>query len=165
MLLNNLSSYEPDMDLLNVSTEEQLKIVRELFEEYAFSLDYEICFQNFAAELAQLPGYYAPPSGRLLLAFHNGCAAGCVALRRLEGGVCEMKRLYVRPEFRGSGIGKALAEAVVCEARETGYKIMRLDTVSSMHKAQSIYESLGFVDTKPCCFNPLEDIRYMELKI
>ena len=153
------------MDLMNASTEEHLKIARELFEEYAASLNFEICFQNFAAELAQLPGYYAPPSGRLLLAFHNGRAAGCVALRRMEDGVCEMKRLYVRPEFRGSGIGTALAESVVCHARETGYKIMRLDTVSSMHKAQSIYKSLGFVDTKPYCFNLLEGVRYMELNI
>jgi ribosomal protein S18 acetylase RimI-like enzyme len=153
------------MDLVNVSTEEHLKIARELFEEYAASLNFEICFQGFAAELAQLPGYYAPPSGRLLLAFHNGRAAGCVALRRLEDGACEMKRLYVRPEFRGSGIGNALAEAVVCQAREAGYKIMRLDTVSSMHKAQSIYESLGFIDTKPYCINPPEGVRYMELNI
>jgi GNAT superfamily N-acetyltransferase len=153
------------MDFVNVSTEEHLKIARELFEEYAASLNFDICFQGFAAELAQLPGYYAPPSGRLLLAFHNGRAAGCVALRRLEDGACEMKRLYVRPEFRGSGIGKALAEAAVCQARETGYKIMRLDTVSSMHKAQSIYKSLGFVDTKPYCFNLLEGVRYMELNI
>jgi len=153
------------MELLNVSTEEQLNIARELFEEYAASLNFEICFQNFAAELAQLPGHYAPPSGRLLLAFHNGRAAGCVALRQMEDGVCEMKRLYVRPEFRGSGIGKALAEAVVCQAREIGYKIMRLDTVSSMNRAQSVYESLGFVDTTPYCFKPLEGVRYMELKI
>ncbi|NTW51772.1 MAG: GNAT family N-acetyltransferase [Chlorobiaceae bacterium] len=153
------------MELLNVKTEGHFKIVRELFEEYAASLDYEICFNNFAAELARLPGEYAPPSGRLMLGFHNGSAAGCVALRRVEDGVCEMKRLYVRAGFRGAGIGRALAEAVVRQAREIGYKSIRLDTVNSMRTAQTIYESMGFTDTKPCCSNPPEGVRYMELPL
>ncbi|HWR01439.1 MAG TPA: GNAT family N-acetyltransferase [Chlorobaculum sp.] len=153
------------MEWLNVSTEEQLKIVRELFEEYASSLDYEICFQNFAAELAELPGCYAPPSGRLSLAFHNGLAAGCVALRRVEYGVCEMKRLYVRPEFRGLGIGKALADLTVRQAREIGYKSIRLDTVGSMQTAQFIYESMGFTDTEPYSFKTPEGVRHMELTL
>jgi ribosomal protein S18 acetylase RimI-like enzyme len=153
------------MELLNVSTEQHLKIARKLFEEYAASLDFEICFQDFAAELAQFPGCYAPPTGRLLLAFAGGHAAGCVALRRLEDGVCEMKRLYVRPEFRGSGIGRALAEAVVCQAREIGYKSIRLETVGTMQKAQSLYGSLGFKDIQPCCSNPIEGVRSMELTL
>jgi ribosomal protein S18 acetylase RimI-like enzyme len=153
------------MELLNVSTEEHLEIARELFEEYAASLNFEICFQNFAAELARLPGDYAPPSGRLLLAIRDGHAAGCVAFRRMDDGVCEMKRLYVRPGFRGSGIGKALADAAVRQAREIGYTSMRLDTVSSMQKAQAMYESMGFVDIKPKCCMSCEGVRYMELKL
>ena len=104
-------------------------------------------------------------SGRLLLAYYDGRAAGCVALRRLEDGVCEMKRLYVRPAFRGAGIGKALADAAVRQAREIGYKSMRLDTVGSMRTAQSIYDSMGFKDTKPYCFNTPEGFRHMELTL
>ncbi len=153
------------MELLNVTTEEHVSLARQLLEEYAASLDYELCFQNFSAELAQLPGEYSPPSGGLLLAYHDGEAVGCVALRRLGEEVCEMKRLYVRPGFRGSGIGIALAGAAISLARRTGYRRMRLDTVGSMHKAQMIYESLGFTDTKGCGCHQGEGVRCMELAL
>lgn len=153
------------MKLADGSQPKRLDAVRQLFKEYAASLNFALCFQNFAAELANLPGDYAPPSGCLLLALRDENAAGCVALRRLEDGICEMKRLYVRPAYRGAGVGKALAEEIVRRAQKLGYKLMRLDTVDSMHEAQALYRSLGFTDTAPYCFNPLEGVRFMELKL
>ena len=136
---------------------------RDLFEEYAESLEYSLCFQNFSAELAALPGDYAPPSGSLLLASLNDETAGCIALRRLEEGICEMKRLYVRPSFRGHGIGRKLVETLVSEARQKGYKAMRLDTLPIQDRAQGLYELIGFVDIPPYRHNPIEGARYMEL--
>jgi GNAT superfamily N-acetyltransferase len=153
------------MDLIHASTEAHFDEARRLFEEYAASLDFDLGFQNFEKELANLPGDYAPPFGCLLLAFHEGNAAGCVALRRLEEGVCEMKRLYVRPAFRGLGIGKTLTEAIIRQAREMGYNAMRLDTVATMSKAQALYTSLGFVDIASYRFNPQEGARFMELRL
>jgi len=153
------------MELLKVTTQEHVDVARQLFEEYAASLDYELCFQNFTAELAQLPGEYSPPSGGLLLAVQDREPVGCAALRRLGNAVCEMKRLYVRPGFRGLGIGMALAGEFVSQARRMGYRIMRLETVGSMHHAQRIYESLGFVDTQGCGCNQLEGVRCMALTL
>jgi GNAT superfamily N-acetyltransferase len=145
---------------------EQISQARELFREYAASLDFELCFQSFDQELAGLPGKYAPPHGRLLLAECVGRLAGCVALRRLDDEICEMKRLFVRPDFRGKGLGHLLAERVLEEARGIGYRRMRLDTVArSMGKAVAMYRELGFVEIAPYCVNPIEGALYFERQL
>ena len=139
---------------------------RELFLEYAQSLGFSLCFQNFDQELAGLPGDYAPPSGRLLLAEYEHQVAGCVALHKLEEGICEMKRLYVRPQFRGKRLGLALAERIIGEARQIGYRQMRLDTVASVMKdAVAMYRKLGFYEISPYCSNPIATALYMELRL
>ena len=127
------------------STAEEIDVARALFEEYAAALEIDLAYQGFADELADLPGCYAPPRGRLLVAWVGDEAAGCVALRPLDGNVCEMKRLYVRARHRGGGIGKELAEAIIAEARQIGYTVMRLDTVPKLEAATRLYEKLGFV--------------------
>lgn len=138
---------------------------RELFLEYAASLDFSLRFQGFDREAAALPGEYAPPGGALLLAVEAETAIGCVALRRIDGRTCEMKRLYVRPGARGRGVGRLLAEAVLVEARRIGYARMKLDTVASMDAANALYRSLGFVSTTAYRFNPLDDARYLALDL
>ena len=143
---------------------------RALFKEYGASLGFILCFQSFDQELASLPGDYAPPAGRLLLAgwveADEEQLAGCVALHRLEDGMCEMKRLYVRPEFRGKGIGQALANAVVEDGREIGYRRMRLDTVPSvMGNAVALYRSMGFREIPAYRVNPIAGAIYMELDL
>jgi putative acetyltransferase len=139
---------------------------RELFREYAAQLGVDLCFQDFEKELAELPGGYAPPAGRLLLATVDGRLAGCVGLRRLSENIGEMKRLYVRPGFRGSGAGKALALKIIEEARQIGYGRMRLDTIpSKMQAAVAIYRSLGFEPIEPYCHNPIEGATFMELDL
>jgi ribosomal protein S18 acetylase RimI-like enzyme len=146
-------------------TEEDIESAKTLFVEYADSLGFDLSFQRFDEELRSLPGDYARPKGCLLLAACDGQTAGCVALRPLEEGVCEMKRLYVRPEFRGMGVGRALAEAVIKEGQDIGYNCMRLDTVPLMDVARMLYASLGFERISPYRYNPIEGAVFMELKL
>jgi N-acetylglutamate synthase-like GNAT family acetyltransferase len=144
----------------------QIAQARELFLEYAQSLGFSLCFQNFDKELAELPSDYVPPAGRLLLAECKGEVAGCVALHKLEPGICEMKRLYLRPGFRGHGSGRALAERIMVEARQIGYQRMRLDTVEPVMKdAVAMYRKLGFKEIAPYCANPMAGTIYMELEL
>jgi putative acetyltransferase len=144
---------------------EQIEAARALFREYAERLGVDLCFQGFERELAELPGQYAPPRGRLLLASDGGPPIGCVALREIGDGACEMKRLYVRPEGRGTGLGRRLAEAVIAEARAIGYAVMRLDTLPQMREAVALYRSLDFYDIKPYRFNPVEGTVYLEKRL
>jgi putative acetyltransferase len=154
------------VNLIPANTPEQFQMVRQLFEEYAASLSFNLCFQNFQQELDGLPGGYAPPDGCLWLATcDRGEAAGCVALRRLEPGIGEMKRLYVRPEYRGTGLGKRLAQKVLEEAGSIGYRQIRLDTTPEMTEAIRLYESLGFARIAPYRPNPIEGAIYMEIKV
>jgi putative acetyltransferase len=163
MLIANTMS---GLEITKAERPEQVASVRELFLEYAQSLSFSLCFQSFDKELAGLPGDYAPPDGRLMLAVIHGQAEGCVALHKIDDQVCEMKRLYVRPQFRGKGLGKALAEQVINEAREIGYKKLRLDTVEPvMRTAVAMYRQLGFREIAPYRENPIEGALYMELEL
>ena len=152
-----------ELRIVEVCGDEDLERIRELFAEYARALPFDLSFQNFEEELRALPGRYAPPSGRMLLAKCGDAFAGCVALRQIGEEVCEMKRLFVRPALRGKGIGKALAQAILEEARGIGYKRMRLDTV--LEPAKSLYRSLGFREIPPYQHVPIEGVMFMELEL
>ena len=156
----------PRLTLRQAESPAQIAHARELFLEYAESLGFSLCFQSFDQELAGLPGDYAPPDGRLLVAEYLGQLAGCVALHKLASEVCEMKRLYLRPQLRGRGVGRALAETVIAEARAIGYRKMRLDTVEPvMPNAVAMYRRLGFVEIEPYRPNPIAGALYMELAL
>jgi len=139
--------------------------VRQLFREYAQSLDIDLCFQNFEEELAALPGKYAPPQGRLLLAWDGDLVLGCVALRPIDAETCEMKRLYVKPQARGARLGRQLAERICHEARQAGYRRICLDTLSTMTTALQLYESLGFKEIGPYVFNPVDGAIFLGLEL
>jgi putative acetyltransferase len=161
-----VSSVLKNLAFAEAESPTQLAQARELFLEYAQSLGFSLCFQNFDKELAALPGDYAPPQGRLLLADYDAQLAGCVALHELEPGICEMKRLYLRPQFRGKGLGRALADRIIAEARQIGYQRMRLDTVEPVMKdAVAMYRRLGFREIAPYRANPIAGAMYMELQL
>jgi len=138
---------------------------RELFREYADSLGFNLCFQDFDNELASLPGEYSPPYGCILLARVDGRIAGCVALRKIEDNICEMKRLYVRSPFRGRKIGHKLASRIIREAERLGYKTMRLDTVPQMKEAVALYRSFGFTQIHPYRHNPIPGAMFFEMSL
>ena len=154
-----------DLVVTPAGNEEDLALARQLFREYADFLGFDLGFQEFDRELAGLPGEYAPPAGRLLLAREGGAFLGCVALRRMDDNVCEMKRLYVRAAHRGRGIGRILAEVVIQEARAIGYGRMRLDTVPGLQEAIALYRSLGFEEIRPYRYNPIAGAIFMELDL
>ena len=147
----------------------ELASVRALFTEYANSLTIDLCFQNFDAELAALPGDYAPPRGALMLARSHRELVGCCALRPLDAvdypNACEMKRLYVRPALRGGGVGRRLAEAVLEAAQQAGYAYMLLDTLSEMETARAMYQDLGFTEVPPYYYNPIEGAHYLMARL
>ena len=153
------------MVLFRAESGDDLIAVKQLFLEYAASLCFNLCFQDFDHELEKLPGDYAPPNGALLLARDNGETVGCAALRRIDDFTCEMKRLYVKPLHRGKGIGRRLAKEIIRIAREIGYDTMKLDTITSMVEATTLYRSLGFVETEPYRYNPMEDTLFLELEL
>jgi ribosomal protein S18 acetylase RimI-like enzyme len=151
------------VEIREVHTNEELEQAQTLLKEYSKSLDFELGFQGFEQEISHLPGDYSPPNGILLLAVSEGHSVGCVGLRKLEGRTCEMKRLYVRPQYRGLKTGRALAKAVIERARRIGYVRMRLDTTRSMQKARALYTSLGFREVGAYRYNPIEGAVFMEL--
>jgi GNAT superfamily N-acetyltransferase len=155
------------LTILQATTEDHINTARELIVEYAFWLEFNLCFQGFEEEMRSLPGKYAPPEGRLLLALWHGRPAGVIALRPLEEpDVCEMKRLYVRPEFRRHRIGRVLAERIIGEAAEVGYSRMRLDTIpGKMDSAIEMYRGLGFAETVPYHSTPVGQTLFLELAL
>jgi ribosomal protein S18 acetylase RimI-like enzyme len=153
------------MKILHIQSGPELDTIRTLFQEYERFLGVDLCFQGFEQELAGLPGAYARPGGALLLAVDQGDAAGCVALRPLQDGACEMKRLYVRDDYRGRGLGRRLAEQTIAEARAMGYACMRLDTLERLTAAVALYRSLGFRERPGYYDNPLHGVTYWELAL
>jgi putative acetyltransferase len=159
-----MTSTNRQIDLVQATLPEDIEQARSLFLEYGSSPGFSRCFQSFDEELKGLPGAYGPPSGRLLLARSADHAAGCVALRRLETGICEMKRLYVRPSDRGRGLGRMLVEHLISDARAIGYERMRLDTIeSAMKDAVALYRRMGFQEIAPYSAVPVESALWMEL--
>ena len=153
------------LTITEAKTKEQVALARTLFEEYAAELDEDLCFQGFQEELHSLPGRYSRPQGFIYLASLEDQVVGCIALKPLKEGVCEMKRLYVRPAGRGHGTGRKLVDICLAEARKIGYREMWLDTLGKLGAAIHLYRSLGFVDRPPYYDNPLPDVVYLELKL
>jgi len=154
------------MQLIQAQSPQEIESARELFAEYASWVEISLCFQNFDQEVAELPGAYAPPSGRLFLAVAGQQIMGCVALRKIGDGTGEMKRLYVRPEFRGRGLGRTLTEKLILEAKQIGYARLRLDTLpGKMDQAIAMYRSFGFQEIPPYYKNPVADATFMELML
>jgi len=154
------------MEILRAQSPDDIEHARRLFREYEAWLEIDLCFQNFEKELAELPGAYGPPNGCLFLASKDTRIAGCVALRKIGEGTCEIKRLFVRPEFRGQGLGRQLAEAIIREAKQLGYQRMRLDTLPpKMNDAIALYRSLGFKEIEPYYKNPVPGAKFMELDL
>jgi putative acetyltransferase len=159
------SGMPPEIKILQSVTPPQIEEARTLFREYASALGFDLEFQDFDKELAQLPGEYAPPTGRLFLVYVDGVLAGCVALHAMGKGICEMKRMYVRPGNRGLGLGRKLAVKCIEEARTIGYRALRLDTIATMTEAMALYRSLEFAEIAPYRFNPVAGALYMELAL
>ena len=154
------------IDIIGVETPEQIEETRRLFREYECLLALDLCFQNFEEELKNLPGKYAAPDGRLFLITVGGAVAGCIALRKLEKSVCEMKRLFVRENFRGLNLGKILVGKLLTEARFIGYEKMRLDTLpEKMPRAVKLYQSFGFCEITPYYKNPHQETLFLELDL
>ena len=151
--------------LASPTTAQELDLVRELFREYQQSIGTDLCFQNFESELATLPGAYAPPRGRLYLGLSDGKAACCAGLRPCDEAAAEMKRLFVRPDYRGLGYGLILAKTLIADAKALGYRKLVLDTLPTMEAAQAMYERLGFRDIPPYTFNPISGTRFMGLEL
>jgi len=153
------------MKIKRAGTPQEIDDARHLFREYEAYLGVDLCFQSFQEELAGLPGKYAPPGGAILIALAEDKAVGCVAVRKLDDGVCEMKRLFVTEETRGRGLGRRLAEEIIAIARELDYSVMRLDTLDRLTEAMRLYESLGFRRTEPYYENPLPGVVFWELDL
>ena len=154
------------MRLVQATAPDQIDLARQLFREYSAWLQVDLCFQSFEKELAELPGNYAPPTGRLLLAYDHEALAGCVALRTIGKGVCEMKRLFLRDQFRGKGFGRKLIEAIISEAKQIGYERMRLDTLPpKMNDAIGLYRSYEFREIDAYYANPVPGAIFMELDL
>lgn len=155
-----------EITIIDATVPERIPTVRNLFIEYQRWLNFSLCFQGFDKELAELPGKYAPPKGRIYIATVAENIAGCIAVRPMdEKGICEMKRLFVREEFRGLGIGRLLAERIIADARQIGYRTMRLDTLQRMETARALYTTLGFNVIPAYYDNPMEEVVYMELHL
>lgn len=151
--------------LSNIEQRDDLANIKELFIEYAESLGVDLSFQGFEEELNTLPGKYAEPEGCIILASVEDAPAGCVALRKINNEICEMKRLYVKSQFRSLGLGKKLANSIIEKARELGYEYIRLDTLPTMKRAQEMYREMGFYEIEPYIYNPVEGTRYLEKKL
>jgi putative acetyltransferase len=149
-------------ELSPANSSDDFTIARALFLEYRTELNVDLCFQSFTAELDNLPALYAPPTGRLIIARVDGKIAGCVAVKKIDTEICEMKRLYVKPEFRGKKVGIALVKRIIEIARELDYKIMRLDTLTTLERAVSIYRRIGFNTISPYYHNPLPNVLFFE---
>lgn len=151
-----------NITIQKIASAEDLEEIKALFREYERFLGVSLCFQNFEEELAKLPAKYAEPEGSIFLAKVDGVSAGCIAMWKLEDGVCEMKRLYVKPDFQGLGLGKKLAHVIMEEAKKKGYKKMKLDTLRRLESANRLYKSLQFTETTPYNYNPENDVAYFE---